>query len=190
MARLRIRRVPVFLRIDPLLWPLIADGCGFHHGFFSPQRTIVCAAPARVSAEVRMNFDQGVGRSLWFVCAADPERIGEAIGRFAPERHGDLWSGAGLACAYAGGVVAATIVALRERAGVMLPHIAQGVVFAAAARHRAENPTADTEAACRLICDMTVDQAAALAEKTTHALDLHSRGAYEEWRRRIQQSWR
>jgi hypothetical protein len=190
MARLHLRRVPAFLRIDPLLWPLVADGCGFHHGFFDPHRTISRTAPARVSAGVRTNFDQGVGRSLWFVCAADPQAIAKAIERFAPERQGDLWSGVGLACGFAGGAEATTIAALRDLAGARLLHLAQGVVFAAAARRRAGNPTADTDAACRLICGITVDQAAAFAEETAHALDLRSEGAYEEWRLRIRQRWR
>ena len=185
LARLRIRRVPSFLRGDPLHWRLVVDGYGFHEGFFAPERTIRRAAEPRLEPGLRANFDQGVGRSLWFFCAADPDAIAEAIAGFPEHRRGDLWSGSGLACAYAGGVDETAVRALLERAGDLASHLFQGVVFAAKARQRAANPTAATETACRVVCGMTVDAAAALADETTCGLDLDDAGAYEEWRRRI-----
>jgi len=185
LARLRIRRVPSFLRADPLLWRLVVDGYGFHEGFFAPERTIRRAAEPRLEPDLRANFDQGVGRSLWFFCAADPDAIAEVIARFPAHRRGDLWSGSGLACGYAGGVDATAVRALRDRAGDLASHLFQGVVFAAAARQRAANPTPDTETACRVVCGMTIDEAAALADETRCGLNPHHAGAYEEWRRRI-----
>lgn len=185
LARLRIRRVLSFLRADPLLWPLVVDGYGFHEGFFAPERTIRRAAEPRLAPALRANFDQGVGRSLWFFCAADPNAIAEVIGNFPAHRRGDLWSGSGLACAYAGGVDATAVRALLDRAGDLAPHLFQGVVFAAKARQHAANPTPDAETACRVVCGMTIDEASALADETKYGLNLNDDGAYEEWRRRI-----
>ena len=189
LARLHVRRVPSFLRVDALLWPLVIDGYGFHEGFFKPERMIRRAAKPP-AVEPCASFDQGLGRSLWFVCAADPSGIADTIANFSPHRHADLWSGVGLACAYAGAADAAAVTTLRDRAGDLLPHVAQGVVFATKARQRAGNLTADADLACRLLCGLTSGEAAAIADETTRGLSLQSDGAYEEWRRRIRERWR
>jgi len=188
VARLHLREVPRFLHADPLLWPLVIDGYGFHDGFFKPERTVRRPATPPLPPPLRALYDQGVGRSLWFSCAADPDKIARAVASFAPRRRQDLWSGVGLACAYAGGAGAAAVLALRDRAADLLPHMRQGIIFAAKARLRAGNVTDDTAMACRLVCGMTVEDAVALADETARGLDVErsaTPGAYQEWRRRI-----
>jgi hypothetical protein len=188
LARLHRRRTPRFLRADPLLWPLTLDGYGFHEGFFNPERTIHRASQPPLLRRFRSGFDQGVGRSLWFVCAADAGRIGAVIQRFDQARRGDLWSGVGLACAYAGGAGPATIAALRDAAAEFLPHMAQGVTFAAKARQRAGNLIPDTDLACSVVCGMSGQEAASVAERTMQGLVLDGdEAAYAEWRRRIRE---
>lgn len=188
LARLRrpFRRVP--RGMDPLLGWLAADGYGFHEGYFHPRRTVEAGAvPRRVSGYAARAFDQGVGRSLWFARGADPARVAAAIARFDPHRHGDLWSGAGLACAYAGGGGGGEAEALAALAGAHRPALAQGAAFAAGARRRAGNPAPHTERACRALCGVP---ARAAADVTDAALEgLAPRGglpAYEAWRLRIQ----
>jgi hypothetical protein len=108
LARLRrpLREAPAGM--DPLLGWLAADGYGFHEGYFHPRRTVEeGAVPRRVTGYARRAFDQGLGRSLWFVQGACAARIAAAVARFGPARRADLWSGVGLACAYAGGGPAA-----------------------------------------------------------------------------------
>jgi hypothetical protein len=105
-------------RLDPLLRWLAVDGYGFHEGYFHCHRYIERPTrPARLSGYALRVFDQGLGRSLWFVYGADIARISSAIATFTPERRADLWSGTALACSYAGGVERAAIEALREAAG-------------------------------------------------------------------------
>lgn len=179
------RRLP---RLDPLLCWLVVDGYGFHEGFFHwPRYAQGQPAPRRLSGYARRVFDQGLGRSLWFVRGADVEQIAATIRVFPPQRHGDLFSGLGLACAYAGGVDRASIEALGSVAGSCRPELAQGVAFGAKARRRAGNPTPHTELACQVLCAMPVDAAAAITDQTL--ADLPPGGtepAYELWRRRIQ----
>jgi enediyne biosynthesis protein E3 len=189
LARLRFPLRGVPRGMDPLLGWLVADGYGFHEGYFHPRRYVDAGArPPRVSGYALRVFDQGLGRSLWFVHGADPARIAYAISRFAAKRRGDLWSGAALACAYAGGPRRGDLSALVEVASTYRPALAQGAAFAAKARHRAGNPAAHTDLACRALCGVGADAAAAV---TDAALDgLAPRGdlpAYEVWRLRIQQ---
>lgn len=175
-------------KLDPLLRWLAIDGYGFHEGYFHwPHYVRDQHIPKLLSRYALRVFDQGLGRSLWFVDGADVERIAETIGRFGPSRHADLWSGVGLACAYAGGVDRAAIEVLPAATGEYLPHVAQGVAFAAKARKRAGNPAPHTELACQAICGMSSCAAAGITDLALENLPPDdAEPAYEAWRRRIQ----
>ena len=187
LARLRRDPARALRSFDPLLGWLAVDGYGFHEGYFKwPAYVARQARPRRLSGYALRVFDQGLGRSLWFVEGADVERVADVVAAFARERQSDLWSGVGLACAYAGGTDNAGLEHLRARAGRFAPQLAQGAAFAAQARRRAGNQAVHTEAACRILCEMSADAA---AEVTDVALRLLPRDgdepAYETWRRRI-----
>lgn len=183
------RRVDQYLaRLDPLLCWLVVDGYGFHEGYFNWRRAIERqAVPYQLQGYARRVFDQGLGRSLWFVEGADVLRISATVASFAPERHADLWSGVGLACAYAGGVDQAGIEAMQMTARPYTPHLAQGAAFAAKVRQRANNPAPHTEMACRVLCDLSAEAAALITDVALERLiGDGEEPAYEVWRRRIQ----
>jgi enediyne biosynthesis protein E3 len=186
LARLR-RRPWGRLPLDPLLRWLALDGYGFHDAFFHPDRVVRRRrVPRRLDAEGGRVFDQGVGRALWFVDAADPERIARSAGAFEERRRADIWSGVGLAAAYAGGLEPRGLERLVSLAGTHLPHLAQGVAFAATARLRAGNVVPHTERACSIVCGIDAAHAAAV---TGGALAATRGGAsaadYERWRTAI-----
>lgn len=191
LARLRASITRYVVEGDPLLGWLAADGYGFHEGYFHPRRSFARQLRPRAAAgHAGQVFDQGLGRSLWFVECADAPRIAAAIARFEPDRRADLWSGVGLACAYAGGVRESVVRALSLAAGHYGADVAQGAAFAAAARAHAGNPTAHTELACSLLCGMSAVEAATLTDAAR--LDLPpdgARPAYAEWRRRLRDSF-
>jgi hypothetical protein len=188
LARLRRGVTSHLARLDPLLGWLVVDGYGFHEGYFNwPQYIARRELPARLIGYERRVFDQGLGRSIWFVKGANVAAVASAINAFPFARRDDLWSGTGLACAYAGGCGRDAIASLRAAAGEHLPALAQGVAFAAKTRQRAANLNPHTETVSRLICGQS---AAGIAAITDAALnDLHGDGelpAYEVWRRRVQ----
>ncbi len=175
----------------PLKW-LVLDGYGFHEGFFHWRRFIDMQERKPWPQEYALHaFDQGLGRSLWFVRGAQPERIAQAIAAFDPQRHRDLWSGVGLALAYAGGLDAAGIGKLQAVSSGFSAELAQGVVFGAEARARAGNPAPHTELACLTICGLSQAQAAQLArEHMPSRLDPDPTGAaYEAWRAGIRRKF-
>jgi hypothetical protein len=175
-------------RFDPLLRWLAVDGYGFHEGFFHWSR---CADgrphPRGVSGYARHAFDQGLGRSIWFVDGADVDRIAGTIARFPEGRRGDLWAGIGLACAYAGGGSREDIVKLRDAGRPYRAALGQGAAFAAKARQRAGNPAAHTETATEILCGTSAAAAASLTDTALEGLGGdEERPAYERWRSRIQ----
>lgn len=175
-------------RLDPLLCWLAMDGYGFHEGYFNWRRAIERqAVPDHLQGYDRRVFDQGLGRSLWFVEGADVARVSSTIASFASERRADLWSGAGLACAYAGGMDQAGIEEMRMAAQPYTSHLAQGAAFAAKTRQRANNPAAHTEMACQILCGLSSEAAALITDVALESLSGDDEEpAYEVWRRRIQ----
>ena len=188
LARLPQRPQRLLTRLDPLLRWLAVDGYGFHEGYFSWRRSIgERSIPSQLSGYTRRAFDQGLGRSLWFVDSADSTRIPVTIASFPPSRQSDLWSGVGLACAYAGGVSRADIEALRTAARAYRPQLAQGAAFAAKARQRAGNPVAHTETACEVLCGLSSNVAASVTDDALNDLPQENgEPGYEIWRQRIQ----
>jgi F0F1-type ATP synthase membrane subunit c/vacuolar-type H+-ATPase subunit K len=175
-------------RLDPVVKWLALDGYGFHEGYFHWPRYIENQElPRRLNGYACRGFDQGLGRCLWFVKGADVARIAATITAFPVSRQADLWSGVGLACAYAGGVERPAIAALVQAAGAYRPQLAQGVVFAAGTRQKAGNPAAHTELACRVVCGMPLTEAAHLFALTGQNLPTDKpEPAFEVWRQRIQ----
>lgn len=203
----KLRKVPVPGRdgLDPLLGWLAVDGCGFCHGYFDARRFADGAPPPRgIAGYSARAFDQGLGRSLWFAHGADPRRAAEAVARFPAERRGDLWSGLGLACAYAGGdapEAAGALLRLARRDG-HAPDLAQGIAFAAKARERAGNPSEATEVVCRRVWGRPAPEVAGVTDRVLRVVatggrvpvdavdsvgpvDLATGGAYEAWRQGI-----
>lgn len=188
IARLPFGMAGILSRLDPLLRWLAYDGYGFHQGYFDWPHAVEGRrdVPRRVRGYGRRAFDQGLGRSLWFVDGADALRIPRTIAAFPEARRPDLWSGVGLAATYAGGVEEAAMAALRDTGRGFEAELAQGAAFAAKARLRAGNSAPHVDMACQVFCGRAATEA---AEASDRALDgLEADGdvpAYEVWRRRI-----
>jgi len=116
---------------------LAVDGYGFDLAYFHPKRWMERQEiPAPYPWEGNPDYflravDQGIGRALWFMNGGRPEPVVAAVGRFAPHRRADLWSGIGLAATFAGGCSPDELAWLREAAGPHRPELALGAGCAA-----------------------------------------------------------
>jgi hypothetical protein len=182
--------------LEPRLTPLFWDGVGFHDGFFRARTVVEEQFDLRPTGYAARAYDQGLGRCLWFVRGTRVGAVAATIRAFPRPRRRDLWSGAGLACAYAGGDSPAAALDLVRRAEECAPEVAQGIAFAAAARAQGLNPTAECERACaevwgRSAADLA-EQVEALAPNGA-APEATPRdefgGDYEEWRAAVQASY-
>ena len=187
--------VDVFLdQMNPMQRWLAIDGLGCYHGMFLWQRSVQQhSVPKYLTGYARRAFDQGLGRSIWFSLSADIAAISHAIDAFPTVRQPDLWSGIGLACTYAGGSDAAAIESLRTVAGSYTSNLAQGAAIAARMRYRAGNTADHNCLACSILCGMSAEAAAQLADRTFLTLPAKqqepvnsSEPIYEVWRQRTQ----
>ncbi|HET8847060.1 MAG TPA: DUF1702 family protein [Ktedonobacteraceae bacterium] len=191
MGRLPRKQIAITRKnsYDPLLRWLAYDGYGFHEGFFSWKKSLVQhRQPALLPrGYARRAFDQGLGRSLWFVCCGDVSLVAQRINAFPESRQADIWSGIGLACAYAGGSKEQDQEKLLELSAPFHQHLAQGAAFAVKARSRAGNLGPHTEQACHVLCGASADEVISIIDSATK--DLPQDGlepSFEAWRQRIQ----
>ena len=160
-AGFAVARVPWGLRsinsylltLDPFVGWCIPGGYGFHEGFFKHRRFIDGAeAPPRIlSPEGKRIFDSGLGRAMWWVKCANPEKIAAAINGFAESRRAELWAGIGIAACYAGGVSDTALYKLNELAGSFRYDFLSGLPFGARLRQKAGNYSVWTESACGVV---------------------------------------
>lgn len=196
MARLPGIRWRAIMPEDEVLRWLCLDGYGFHQAYFRTDQYVKQQRQAQVplfqpSSYAGRAIDQGIGRALWFVNGSDVRGVVSMIEGFAPERRGDLWSGAALASVYAGGVDPADLKLMKDSCGEHTPHALLGAAFAAKARLLADLVTPHTETATRVWCDMSVEEAAAVTEQAIEVLfdTGGTQPGYERWRERIRQQF-
>jgi enediyne biosynthesis protein E3 len=189
LARLPFPIEPALQRLEPDLCWLAIDGYGFHEGFFHWRDAVDRqAVPRRVRGYGRRAFDQGLGRSLWFVEGTDVERITRTIESFPAARRPDLWSGIGLACTYAGGADGPALRALAAAQSRYRAELAQGSAFASVARTSAGVVPEHTRIACESLTGRTVEETSrtALGVRSTLPAGDPDNPVYELWRRGIQ----
>lgn len=176
----------------PTMTWLAVDGYGFDRAYFQTKRwvdeqRVPKSYPWEGSREYFLRaFDQGVGRALWFINGARPEAVADAVNRFDPHRHADLWSGVGLAATFAGGCDEPGLTRLRAASGAHWAELALGVVFAVKARTYAGFTPPHTELAAKALAGLSVSEAVDIADGTE--ADPWGTGldpAYERWRERI-----
>lgn len=193
LALARLHRSPekFFHRLDPLICWVVADGYGFHEGFFAWKRTVERkVVPARFSSYALRLFDQGLGRCLWFASGALVDRVAALISTFPRQRQVDLWSGVGLASSFAGGASRSELEMLKETAAPFRLQLARGAAVAAKGHQDAGHSSAHTELACQVYCGLSGAQAAQILENARKDLPMHDKEpAYEIWRRRTQEQF-
>lgn len=176
----------------PTMSWLAVDGYGFDRAYFDTRRWVdEQQVPAPYPFEGAPEYflravDQGIGRALWFIHGARAADVAAAVHRFASHRHPDLWSGVGLAAAFAGGAPPDGLAGLRQEAAGHRAELGQGAVFAVKARSYAGLVPEHTELAARALAGLSAGAAETLADESAVTVS-ESAGvpAYELWRQRV-----
>jgi hypothetical protein len=173
-AGFAIARVPLAVqrmesyqkRLDEVTAFCLADGYGFHEGFFKWKSFADGRkpAPARFNLQNRTLYDSGIARAMWWVYGADPVAIAAAISRFDEERRPEMWAGIGVALSYAsaGPGNPDPSSKLLELSGPYRIDLLSGIPFAAHMRWKGKNHAPWTERACSELLNMSVTEASDL----------------------------
>ncbi len=175
--------------LQPLLKWRVVDGMGYYFGLFNKRRTLSQQEiPALLKEEAHASFDQGAGRSIWYMCKANSKQLEASVENFSSERRPNLWRGIGIACAYVGGCTGEELAAVYQSAGDYQKQLACGAVLACRARHFAEAPTESSNEVIKAWSILDAEEATQLS------VDMESDSAgtegneYENWIRRIADS--
>ena len=184
MARIPFGWRSILRQLDPIHHWLAFDGMGFHDTYFHAGK--VLGGWRRVWRGYRSSaYDQGVGRALWFVSGADIAWAAATIASLPPDRRGDLWSGLGLAIAYAGCADADALDRAKALAGRHAAGLAQGAAFAAAAHAQAGAAPAHTRFALQKLTGLdlpTIVARVAAARDALPEIERDGPPRYELWR--------
>ncbi|MFC3979091.1 DUF1702 family protein [Streptosporangium jomthongense] len=193
-ARLRMRPMWGIHSVHPLLRWLAFDGFGFHQGFYAADRTVGRQRTAGLLDRTRRAiFDQGVGRMLWFHECAGVEDVVLRLAEFPLGRRADLWSGIGLAAAYAGGARACELERLSAAAAEdgFRAHLVQGAAFACSAHLISRTVPEHTAEAVLALCEVGVEEAGGWTDTALVALghNAHTGDHYQAWRAGVRKAW-
>lgn len=194
MARIPRLLWPDLSTMDPGLAGLALDGFGFHEVFFHTDKVrrgevgFPLAAWPGTTAAGNGHLLQGVGRGLWFVAGGSPERLRALVQEQEPKHASSLWSGIGLAAAYAGGRGEDGLRTLVEASGTQAGWLRQGAGFAVEARVRGGNVVPHTETAARVLCGQSVGEVVAAVRRArpgAREVEFVGHDSYELWRCRV-----
>lgn len=187
LARVPWRLTRILAPLDPVHYWLAYDGMGFHDAYFYHRRVLAGWRRKPPCSYASRAYDQGIGRALWFISGGSVAAAIDLISSFAAARQSDLWSGLGLAMAYAGPIDENDVSTTLAAAGADRMHLAQGVAFACEARTLARHVPHHTEQVARTVSGVGAEELASLVRLARVGLSGGDADTppYELWRRRV-----
>lgn len=127
------------------------DGAGYFDAVFRQRQTIKSQNRLEyIPLKEFSSYDQGMGRSLWYIAKGDTAKMSELIALFDASRKNDLWRGIGIACCYVGGSDETILKALLSLAGEHKNQLSIGGRLVAKSRIEANTMTQDVELALKI----------------------------------------
>jgi hypothetical protein len=159
--------LPLIDTLDPLIQYRILDGYGYYDGILKQRSTIKNKkTPLHFSEKNLQAYDQGVGRSLWYICKGEIEKVSELLLSFPAARHAALWRGIGTASAFVGGLNETLLRNLWLSSSEHSDQLVRGAKHIAKSRIQTNSLTPDIELACRIWCNISVKEVMLLDFKT------------------------
>lgn len=168
--RIEIDFIP---HVTATFWGWMAvDGYGCHAAYFRwPDVIEKQKIPECLDEIGQKAFDQGVGRGIWLMGAADPKTINRIVCSFPYERRADMWSGIGMMIGMWGADDSTDMRRFLLASKRWRPWLQLGVAFSTLARHQAGKMMDYTKDACHVICKSDDVEALEVATKSLEALD-------------------
>lgn len=142
------------------------DGCGYYDGIFRQRQSIKGQKRSEhIQPKDFQAYDEGVGRSIWYICKGDETKVKELITTFDKERHSDLWRGVSIACCFVGGFDENKLRALFVSSGEHKIQLRIGAAMVAKSRIEADCSTEDIELANQVFNGMSAIEAMKITVK-------------------------
>ncbi len=188
IAKSNLPFLQVVEKIETRYYHRVADGCGYYDGSFRQRQTVLNQQiPAYLPEAAMPMYDQGLGRSLWYSCQADIDKVRTKIESFSRERQADLWRGIGIAVAYVGGCDDEYLQTLLKYAVPNSVQLACGAALAARSRMYAKTMTPDTNRCSRLWFALTAGETNIFSSVRVTVAEVDNETVYINWIKQIEQ---
>ena len=159
----------------------VVDGFAYYHGKFKRRQAVrMQEIPENLNSFGIRAYNQGLGRSLWYLAQGEVEKLHRLIDIFPIERRFDMWRGVGVAVAYVGGVKPIVIEELMKLSGNYLPAFKCGIAIAVQTKEKAKVTSNDTSLIC---ATATGENHSIICEKLNQ---LEKNGDYFNWLKNIE----
>jgi hypothetical protein len=171
------------------LWRWFAvDGFGFQQALCNPEKYLrkqEKAKFAKLPEYASRVFDQGLGRSFWFLFNGDVDQVAEQIKAFDASRQSDLWIGTGVAAAHTGGSSRESLERLVALSGTYRKHLAVGASVASHVRSIAGTKCRVTDDICVVLTGLPSERASAIVESAHSQVDQNDLLGHARWQQSI-----
>jgi hypothetical protein len=155
----------ILKNLNPMAQARALDGFGYYMGLFRRRVSIrTQQIPEGIPDNLQLAFDQGVGRSLWYISKGDLEMLERMMDSFPAYRQKHMWRGIGVACPVVGGCHSQHLNALRLLSGDFKNQIATGCALAARSSVTAGVDNRFLDDACELWLNRSRIESARLTE--------------------------
>ena len=138
--------------LNPWFQSKVLDGIGYFEGMFRRRKAIrMQQVPDGFDQDQRAGYDQGIGRSAWYISKGNIEMTERIVCSFDEHRVSAIWRGVGVAAAYVGGMKDADWRKLMEASRSFRPQLNTGVALVAKARNDAGSLTGEISHYCELV---------------------------------------
>jgi hypothetical protein len=186
-AQQSIDPTPFLSGLEQMFRYRVLDGYGYYEGIFRKRKSILSQQKPEWKDEVASGaYDQGLGRSLWYLNHGKVDEAQTMLEKFPAERHADLWRGLGIAVAYVGGCDEKTLGQIFKSADTNKAQLATGAFMALVSRHYAGYVSEGTAFTCRLWCKQSADKMIAQNDAIKKSLHLNNPDAFAKWKEGIE----
>jgi enediyne biosynthesis protein E3 len=190
LAQLQIDPLPFMGGLHPMMRYRVADGYGYYEGIFRKRKGVLSQQrPEWDDATAMDAYDQGLGRSMWYLNNGNIEEAKKLIEKFPVSRQADLWRGLGIAISYAGGCSEEYLLQIISLAGDFKTQLAAGCVMALVSRKVAGFISDDAALVCRVWCNKSVEDALSLYQPDLLSSAYNKESAYSSWIQNIEESF-
>ena len=182
LAQNEISPIEFLQQLEPVFGYRVLDGYGYYEGFFRRRKSILNQQqPQWNDSTATGAYDQGLGRSLWYIHNGEIDAAKHALEKFPVERHKDLWRGLGIAIAYVGGCNEKMLREVFIQSGSYKTQLVGGAMMALVSRDYANYISDDTALVCKIWQNKTPEEIIMLNESLRSGLDLKAKDVYKKW---------
>jgi hypothetical protein len=182
LAQLQMDPLLFMTALHPMMRYRVADGYGYYEGTFRKRKSVLSQQkPEWGDATAIGAYNQGLGRSMWYLHNGNIREAKKLVDKFPVERQGDLWRGLGIAITYAGGNNKEDLSEILALSGNYKIQLAIGSVMALVSRSVAKFISEDAFLASNVWSNKNADELLSLCEPDFSSGTFNDESAYASW---------